>query len=303
MFNKKLICKEIIKCGLDNDIKVDELMKFHTSWKIGGLADFFCIPADQERLKKVVLFGLEHALPVHVIGNGSNILVPDQGIRGLVVKISGTLDKIEYSDKMIKIGSGTLLPAIVRETVEKELSGLEFASHIPGTLGVAIMNNASFGSESMADIVQMISIIDFEGCYRKLDRTQFTFFYRGIDIHITKFIILDVDLALVKSSKDRMIAKIKKFYHQRERSQPLKELTAGCIFKNPIGRPAGYLIEKSGGKGLVVGDAQVSEKHANFIINRGQATGKDILQLMEKVRKRVENKFGIVLENEINIME
>jgi UDP-N-acetylmuramate dehydrogenase len=302
MFNKKLICKEIEKCGLAKEIKIDELMKFHTSWKIGGIADFFCIPADQEKLINVLLFGLEHDLPIHIIGNGSNILVSDKGIRGLVVKISGTLDKIEYSDKMIKVGAGILLPALVRKMVEKELSGLEFASHIPGTLGGAIMNNASFGTESIASIVKKISIFDYNGNLKELDKDQFAFIYRGIDLDIKKFIILDVYLDLVKEDKNRIISKIKKFYHQREASQPIEHLTAGCIFKNPKMKPAGYLIEKSGAKGLMIGDAQISEKHANFIINRGKATSKDILGLMEEVKKRVEKNFGIALEREISII-
>ena len=203
---------------------------------------------------------------------------------------------------MIRIGAGILLPVLVRKTVERELSGLEFTSHIPGTLGGAIMNNASFGTESIADIIRMISIIDFKGRSVKLDRNQFSFFYRGININIEKYIILEVYLDLVRSNKDRIIAKIKRLYHEREDRQPVRQLTAGCIFKNPRGIPAGYLIEKSGAKGLTIGDAQISEKHANFIINRGQATSNDILRIMEEVQKRVEKKFGIVLEREINII-
>ena len=302
MYNKKLICKEIEKYGLEKEIKVDELMKFHTSWKIGGIADFFCIPADQEKLKNLILFALKHELPIYIIGNGSNIWVADEGIRGLVVKVSGTLDKIEYSGKMIKAGAGILLPALVRKSIEKELSGLEFATHIPGTLGGAIINNASFGTKSMSDIVRKIIIFDYEGNIKEIGKDQYNFFYRGIDLGMEEYVILAVYLDLVKEDKDRIISRIKKFYTQRKISQPVEYLTAGCIFKNPATKPAGYLIEKSGAKGLSIGDAQVSDKHANFIVNRGKATSRDILLLMEEIEKRVEKNFGVTLEREIDIL-
>ncbi|MFW5879666.1 MAG: UDP-N-acetylmuramate dehydrogenase [bacterium] len=287
MFNSELICKEIEKWGLKKEIKIDELMKYHTSWKIGGVADFFCIPTDEDRLKKVISFASKHELPIYIIGNGSNIWVPDEGIRGLVVKLSGTLDKIEYSGKMIKTGAGILLPALVRKTVEKELSGLEFAAHIPGTLGGAVFNNASFGNKSMADIVRKIVVLDYNDNTIEIDTDQSIFFYRGLDLGIKKYIILATYLEMVEASKNRIISRIKNFYNQRKTNQPIESLTAGCIFKNTEKQPAGFLIEKSGAKGLSIGDAQVSEKHANFIINRGKATSKDILLLIEEVEKKL----------------
>jgi UDP-N-acetylmuramate dehydrogenase len=302
MFNSELICKEIERWGLKKEIKIDELMKYHTSWKIGGVADFFCIPTDEERLKKVIFFASKHELPIYIIGNGSNIWVPDEGIRGLVVKLSGTLDKIEYSGKMIKAGAGILLPALVRKTVEKELSGLEFAAHIPGTLGGAVFNNASFGNKSIADIVRKIVVFDYNDNKIEIDTDQSIFFYRGLDLGIKKYIIIATYLEMVEDSKDKIISRIKNFYNQRKKNQPIESLTAGCIFKNTEKQPAGFLIEKSGAKGLSIGDAQVSEKHANFIINRGKATSKDILLLIEEVEKKVEKTFGIMLEKEIDII-
>ncbi len=303
MFSKRQIRREIENNELEKEIKTDESMKFHTSWKVGGIADFFCIPTDEEKLKKVILFALEHELPIHIIGNGSNILVSDKGIRGLLVKVARTLDKIEYSGKMIKVGAGILLPVLVRKTVEQELSGLEFSSHIPGTLGGAIMNNASFGDKSMADIVKRISLFNYDsGTFQEIGKDRYDFFYRGINLAIKRFVITGVNLELRKENKNNIISKIKKFYIQRKSSQPVKSLTAGCIFKNPRVKPAGQLIEESGAKGLMIGDAQVSEKHANFIINRGKATSEDILRLMEEIERRVEKNFGIKLEREINII-
>lgn len=302
MYNKGLIWKEIENCGLAGEIRADERMRFHTTWKIGGKADFFCVPSNQEKLKSVILFAREHDLPIYIIGNGSNIWVPDQGIKGLVVKISGTLDKIEYSDKMIKAGAGMILPALVRKVVEKELSGLEFAAHIPGTLGGAIINNAGFGTESIADIIRDISIFEFNGNLRSISKTQISFFYRGIDLGIKEFVILSVTLDMVPEDKDQILSKIKRYYEQRKTSQPVNYCTAGCIFKNPGFKSAGYLIEKCGAKGLSVGDAQVSEQHANFIINRGNASSDDILLLIEELEKMVEKAFGVTLEREINVI-
>ncbi|MFA7202417.1 MAG: UDP-N-acetylmuramate dehydrogenase [Candidatus Caldatribacteriota bacterium] len=302
MFNKRLILKEIKKCGLTKEIKPDELMKKHTSWRIGGIADFFCIPPDVISLKKVLLFAENHEIPIYVIGNGTNLWVPDEGIRGLVVKVSGAIDKIEYSGKMIKAGSGILLPDLVKKMTDKELSGMEFAAHIPGTLGGAIINNAGFNNKSMADIVKQITVLDYKGNLIDLGRTKLNFSYRGIDIGIEKFVITGAVLEMIEDEKVLINERIKKYYKKRKSSQPLEYLSAGCVFKNTEKESAGYLIEKAGAKGLTIGDAQVSEKHANFIINRGNATARDILLLIEEVSDRVEKSFGIALEIEIDII-
>lgn len=302
MFNKQSIQKEIEKNKLAGEIKIDELMKYHTSWKIGGIADFFCIPQDEKRLKRILLFARQYELPVYIIGNGSNIWVPDKGIRGLVVKLSGTIDKIEYSGKMIKVGAGILLPTLVRRTVKEELAGLEFAAHIPGTLGGAICSNAGFSDKSMASIVKKIIIFDLNGSVKEIDVDKSTFFYRGTNLGLNNYIIISAYLNLVKDSKDIIISKIKRYFSRRKESQPINYLTAGCVFKNTKDASAGFLIEKSGAKGLSIGDAQVSEKHANFIVNRDKATSKDILLLIEEVQRRVEKTFGVTLEREINII-
>lgn len=302
MFDKELILKEIKECGLAKEISADELMKGHTSWKIGGFADFFSIPSNLVTLKKVISFAIEHELPIYIIGNGSNLWIPDEGLRGIVIKVSGTIDKIEYSDKIIKAGSGILLPNLVKKVVEKELSGLEFAAHIPGTLGGAIINNASFSNKSMSDIVKKIKLLDYNGNLIEINHDKFTFFYRGIDLGVGKFVIVSAVLELFKDTKDVIMASLNNFYKKRKESQPVEYLSAGCIFKNTDRESAGYLIEKAGAKGLTIGDAQVSKKHANFIINLGGATAKDILLLIEEVSKRVEKNFGIVLEKEVNII-
>ncbi len=303
MYDKELIWRAIINNGLEKEIKRDEIMKYHTSWKIGGNADFFCLPSHLELLVKVLLFALHHNLPIYIIGNGSNIWIPDEGIRGLVVKIAHTIDKVEYSGKMIKVGAGILLPALVKKTASEAFSGLEFAAHIPGTLGGAIINNASFGSESIADVVNEITLFDCHtGLIKTLNKNQFSFYYRGINLGCKEFVLLEANLILSTQDKEKIFLKIKQVYEQRKKSQPVNFLSAGCIFKNPAEKPAGYLIEKSGAKGLIIGDAQVSTKHANFIINRGAATARDILKLIEKVEHMVEKTFGIKLEREINFI-
>lgn len=303
MLDKELVWREIKNCNLEREIKRDEAMKGHTSWKIGGKADFFCIPYDKYRLKEVLLFAQNYQLPIYIIGNGTNIWVGDEGIRGLVVKIAHTLDKIEYSDKIIKAGAGVLLSTLVKNTVDKELAGLEFAAHIPGTLGGAIINNASFSTEAIADIVHKIILFDFKnGQFKELNKEQFLFHYRGIELGIQDFVVLAAELSLFPQEKEKILFKVKQYYRKRKESQPVNSLTAGCVFKNPKEKPAGYLIEKSGAKGLMVGDAQVSTKHANFIINRGSATANDILKLIEKIENIVEKTFGIKLEREIKFV-
>ncbi len=303
MYNRDQVCKGIISCGLEREIKPDVPMKCHTSWKIGGNADFFCIPSHQGQLREVLLFALNHSLPIHIIGNGTNIWVSDEGIRGLVVKIAHTIDKVEYSAKMVKAGAGILLPSLVKKTVDKQLSGLEFAAHIPGTLGGAIINNASFGSESLSDIVEEITLFDYsKGSIKTLKKEQFSFDYRGISMDCQEFVLLGASLLLSVLDRENILLKIKKLYEQRKAKQPVNFLTAGCVFKNPEEKSAGYLIEKAGAKGMTIGNAQVSTKHANFIINRGQATADDILQLIEKVESLVDKTFGIRLEREIDFI-
>ncbi len=303
MLDKELIWKEIKSHRLEKDINRDEEMRAHTSWKIGGNADFFCIPANQDRLKKILLFAQNYGVPTYIIGNGTNLWVPDEGLRGLVVKIAHTIDKVEYSGKMIKAGAGILLPSLVRNAVKNGLGGLEFAAHIPGTLGGAILNNAGFGKDSMAGIVHDITLFDYKnGLIKRLKRGQFSFFYRGIDLGIKEFVVLGASLSLSPQEKEKIFLKIEQLYKQRKANQPINFLTAGCVFKNPVQKPAGYLIEKSGAKGITIGDAQVSSKHANFIINLGAATANDILQLIEKIEDMVEKAFGIKLEREIDFI-
>ena len=303
MEEDRKVTKEIINHSLDLQIKNNELMKYHTSWKIGGPADFFCIPTTLEHLKNILIFSQNYDLPINIIGNGSNIWVPDDGIRGLVVKIAGTLDKIEYSGKMIKAGSGTSLPYLVKQSVEKELSGLEFAVSIPGTVGGAVISNAGFGIESIANLVSKIEILDYQGYVKIVDETQLNFDYRRCNLSSQDGIVLSAYLKLKKASKGSIIAKIRKYNKKRRKTQPTGYLTAGCVFKNPENYSAGYLIEKIGAKGLTVGNAQVSTKHANFIINKGGASSDDIMLLMEEIEKRVQKAFGISLEKEVQILK
>ena len=303
MFDKELIWKEIKDHRLEKDINRNEEMRTHTSWKIGGSADFFCIPSNQDRLIKILLFAQNYELPVYIIGNGTNLWISDKGLRGLVIKVAHTIDKVEYSGKIIKAGAGISLPSLVKNTVKNGLGGLEFAAHIPGTLGGAILKNASFGKDSIADRVDDITLFDYKkGLVKRLSRGEFSFFYRGIDLSTRKFVVLEASLSLFPQEEEASILRIKQFYKQRRAGQPINFLTAGCIFKNPIEKPAGYLIEQSGAKGLSVGGARVSHKHANFIINLGSATASDILQLIEKIENMVDKTFGIKLEREIDFI-
>jgi len=300
--NIDIIKNECKKQGIDSIIRYDEPLKNHTSLRIGGPADIFCSPNDIEDLKKAVSISKEYNIPFWVMGNGTNLLILDNGIRGLVINLNKDFKKIEFSDKIVKVGAGVSLVHLSKVALNRELSGLEFACAIPGALGGAIINNASFKGKCMADIVQDVTFLTREKKIEKTSKSNLDFNYRECNLKGKPVIILEATLLLEKGSKEEIESKIKENIKIRETKQPLHKLNAGSIFKNPPGYYAGELIEKVGAKGLSRGKAQVSSRHANFIINNGGASARDILYLIEKIEKRVKKNFGIKLEREIEIL-
>ena len=299
---KHIIKNECKKQGIGSIIKYDEPLKNHTSLRIGGPADIFCIPNNIEDLKKVVSISKEYDIPFWVIGNGTNLLVLDKGVRGVVIKLGKGFKKIDFFDKIVKVGAGATLLCLGRIALNRELSGLEFACNIPGTLGGAIINNAGFKGNCMADVVQNVTFLTGENKIEKASKSNLNFNYRECNLKGKSVIILEATLLLKKGNKEEIESKIKENIKIRETKQPLHKLNAGSIFKNPPGYYAGELIEKVGAKGLSRGKAEVSTRHANFIINNGGASARDILYLIEEIEKRVKKNFGIKLEREIEIL-
>ncbi len=299
--NIKIIKDECKKQGIDSIIKYDEPMKKYTSLKIGGPADFFCSPNNIEDLKKVVSISKEYKIPLRVIGNGTNLLILDSGIRGLVINLDKGFKKIVFSDKIVKVGTGVSLVYLGKLALNRELSGLEFACNIPGVLGGAIINNSSFKGNCMADLVQDVTFLSEENKIEKISKPILNFDYRKCNLKDKKVIILEATLLLEKGNKEEIKSKIKQNIDIRKTGQPLDKFSAGSIFKNPQGYYAGELAEKVGAKGLSHGEAHVSLKHANFIVNNGGASAGDVIYLLEEIEKRVKKNFGIKLEREIEI--
>jgi len=300
--NIDIIKNECKKQGIDGIIKYDEPLKNHTSLKIGGPADVFCSPGNIEDLKKVVSIFKEYNKPFWVIGNGTNLLILDNGIRGLVINLNKDFKKIEFSDKIVKVGAGVSLVYLSKMVLNRELSGLEFTCALPGTLGGAIINNASFKGNCMADIVQNVTFLTRENKIERTSKSNLNFNYRECNLKGKPVIILEATLLLKKGNKEEIESKIKQNIEIRKTKQPLDKFSAGSIFKNPPGYYAGELIEKVGAKGLSRGKAEVSTKHANFIVNNGGASARDILYLIEEIEKRANKNFGIKLEREIEIL-
>lgn len=300
--NIDIIKNECKKQGIDRLIKYDEPLKNHSSLGIGGPADVFCSPGNIEDLKKVISIFKEYNKPFLVIGNGTNLLILDNGIRGLIINLNKDFKKIEFSDKIVKVGAGVSLVHLSKMVLNRELSGLEFACAIPGTLGGAIINNASFKGNCMADVVQNVTFLTRENKIERTSKSNLNFHYRECNLKGKPVIILEATLLLKKGNKEEIESKIKQNIEIRKSRQPLDKFSAGSIFKNPPGYYAGELIEKVGAKGLSRGKAEISTKHANFIVNNGGASARDILYLMEEIEKRVKKNFGIKLEREIEIL-
>lgn len=300
--NIDIIKNECKKIRIDSIIKYDEPLKNHTSIRIGGPADVFCSPGNIEDLKKVISISKEYNIPFLVLGNGTNLLILDNGIRGLVINLNKGFKKTIFSDKIVKVGAGVSLVYLSKIALNRELSGLEFACNIPGTLGGAIINNAGFKGNFIAGVVQNVTFLTGENKIERTSKSNLNFNYRESNLKGKSVIILEATLQLKKGNKEEIESKIKENIKIRETKQPLHKLNAGSIFKNPPGYYAGELIEKVGAKGLSRGKAEVSTRHANFIINNGGASARDILYLIEEIEKRVKKNFGIKLEREIEIL-
>jgi len=287
--------------GKENVLE-NEPMCNHTTFKVGGCADWFLMPQNSEQLSAVIKAVHESDMPMFILGNGSNLLVGDKGIRGAVICLCKKMDKIEVCGDEIFAEAGAVLSRISNAALAAELSGVEFASGIPGTLGGAIYMNAGAYEHEMKEIVKSVKYMDLSGSIFEADCEDCGFGYRTSLFSKNDWIILGCTLKLKKDVKDAIKGRIADYTQRRVSKQPLDKPSAGSTFKRPVGYFAGGLIEQAGLKGYSVGGAQVSEKHAGFIINAGGATAKDVLELIEYVRKTVYEKFGVMLEPEVKMM-
>lgn len=278
----------------------DESMKKHTTFRIGGNADVLVKPSGVTEIEAVLHWCSEQSVPYYIIGNGSNLLVGDEGIRGVVIQIGNDFGQIEIGeDQTIWVQAGCMLSKVANSALEHELTGMEFASGIPGTIGGAVMMNAGAYGGEIKDIIDCVTLLTPDGEIQILPQDQMEFGYRESIVSKRNYIVLEVKLRLSKGNREQISAKMKELNEARRQKQPLEFPSAGSTFKRPEGFFAGKLIMDAGLAGYRIGDAQVSEKHCGFVINRGNATAKEIETLMNDVINRVEEMFQVTLEPEI----
>lgn len=286
---------EIIKSLGENRLKLDEPMAKHTTFGIGGPADLFYEARTREELVKAVRLARKLKIPYFILGEGSNLLVSDKGVRGLVIKVGN--GKWEVKGEKIIADAGASLAKLVETAVKYSLSGLEICFGIPGTVGGAVVGNVGTADKWIEDVIEEVEVLNREGKIHRLSSSECQFGYRTSRFKQTKEIISRVTLVLKKDEPEKIKERMKAIVARRK-NQP-KERSAGSIFKNPARKSAGWLIEQAGLKGKKIGNAQISFEHANFIVNKGAATADDVVQLIKLVKREVKKKFGIELEEEI----
>lgn len=300
--NKQFIYKELLNILDEENIKVDEPMKKHISFKVGGPADFLVKPKTEEELRNVIEFAKKENVPFIVIGNGSNLLVKDGGIRGIVIELSDNFNNYEIDGNIIKAQSGALLAIIGRNAMKNSLTGFEFAAGIPGTLGGALaMNAGAYGGE-MKQVVKTVRLMDRDGNIFELSNEEMKFEYRRSLLTTKDYIVLSAVIELQPGNVEEIKEIMADYSNRRSTKQPLNFPSAGSTFKRPEGHFAAKLIDDCGLRGLNLRGAQVSDKHCGFVINSGGAAAKDILDLMFIVKSTVNAKFGIMLEEEVKIL-
>lgn len=291
--------KELCQILGEEQVRTKEPMSRHTTFRVGGPADYFVMPVNEEQLKSTVLLFQKEQLPYYLMGNGSNLLVGDRGYRGAIIQIYKNMDQIRTEGNHIHAQAGALLSRIAAEALAREWSGFEFASGIPGTLGGAVMMNAGAYGGEMKQVLVKARVMKQSGEIYEIPVEQMELGYRSSLFSRNAEMVLGAEIALEKGSREQIQTRMEELKEQRTTKQPLEYPSAGSTFKRPEGYFAGKLIQDAGLRGFRVGGAQVSEKHCGFVINREQATAADILSLMEQVADRVEAQFGVRLEPEV----
>ena len=294
---------QMLKGFVRGQVTFMEPLSRHTSFGIGGPADVVVYPSDEEDLERVLVWAEEHSTPVLTLGGGTNVLVDDAGFRGIIAFLQRGLSRVSFDGENVRAEAGVGFSALVGAMAGKGLSGLEFAWGIPGTVGGAIKGNAGAFGRQISDVLTEVEGIDrCSGERVRLNPSELGFGYRRSGIP-DLLILTAARFRLLRDDPTTIRSRMLDFLRRRRSSQPVQERTAGCIFKNPPSGPAaGALIERVGCKGLYVGDAGISERHANFIVNRRDARASDVRELIEQVRTRIREATGVELELEIRLI-
>lgn len=290
--------------NIEEKIIFDEPMKNHTSFKIGGKADEFVVVKSEEELKQATKYAKEKKLPIYIIGNGSNLLVTDKGIRGLVIKINIQNLKIEKSEKEVQVtvGAGYKMMGLGIKLAKQEITGFEELSGVPGTIGGAIYMNAGAYGKEIKDVVISTKCMDLDGNIFELSNKEQEFEYRASIFQKKNYIVLETTLKLENGEKQKIENKMNEYLNSRKEKQPLELPSAGSSFKRQEGIITAKLIDECGLKGFKIGGAKISEKHAGFIVNYDNATAEDVLNLVKYIKEKVYEKHGIKIEEEIKII-
>ena len=296
LYNKFL---EYIPKGL---IKIDEPMKKHTTFKIGGPVDIFISPSNKEQIKYALKICRENEIPFYLMGNGSNLLVRDKGFRGVIIQIFKNMSKVEITEDKVWAEAGILLSSLANKIKDNSLTGFEFAAGIPGTLGGAVYMNAGAYDGEIKQVLENAELLDENGNEIVLSNEELELGYRTSILQRNNYILLSARLKLKKGNKKEIEEKMNYLAQQRADKQPINMPSAGSTFKRPPGYYAGKLIMDSGLRGYCIGGAEVSQKHCGFIINKDNATAKDVIDLIEFVQGTVYDKYCVKMEPEIKII-
>ncbi|MDR3600641.1 MAG: UDP-N-acetylmuramate dehydrogenase [Desulfosporosinus sp.] len=284
--------------GMPGRVEKNYPLELLNTWKIGGIAEFVYWPQTIADMSNVWQRAQEAKIPVWLIGRGSNLLLPDEGLPGITV-VTTSLGAIEWGDDYtVQVEAGYTLARLSQEAGERGWSGLEFARGIPGSVGGAVMMNAGAHGGEMAAQIISITALWADGTVKRLERAELEFAYRFCSLRGNAW-VLEVQLAFSPGDREQILNRMKEYLRNRTLNQPLEKPNAGSVFQNPLGDSAGRLIEAAGWKGKRIGGAQVSEKHANFIVNTDNAKAKDVLALIEAISRDVQSKFGIRLQTEV----
>lgn len=293
------LLEKLEKCIGKNGILLDEPMSRHTTFRIGGPADLFLEPESTEQLLAAREILQEAGIPCFLLGNGSNLLVSDEGYRGAILKVGPAMSRIRVEGNVITAQAGALMSQVAKAALDHGLTGLEFASGIPGTIGGGIIMNAGAYGRELCQVVKQVQVISPAGELQILDNQAMDFGYRYSAVKGKDFIVTEVVMELQPGNKEQIKALMDDLAARRREKQPLEYPSAGSTFKRPIGCFAGELIMKAGLRGFQIGGARVADKHCGFVVNMGDATAEDVRALIQEVENRVRDSFQVDLEPEV----
>lgn len=294
--------KKLLSILKEEQVKKDEPMKSHTTFRVGGPADYFVTPQTAEEVAKVIEACTQEKVPYYIVGNGSNLLVSDKGYEGVIIQIYKQMNQVKVEGAQIHAQAGALLSMIAKRALDAELTGFEFAAGIPGTLGGAcVMNAGAYGGE-MKDVLKSVTVLTDKGEVKTLAKEELELGYRTSVIAKKGYIVLEAVLELQKGEKEKIQAVMDDLKERRVTKQPLEYPSAGSTFKRPEGYFAAKLIDDSGLRGYRVGGAMVSDKHCGFVVNVDHASSADVLAVMKHVEEVVKEKYNVTLEPEVRVI-